>query len=498
MAASVAGLTVVQPLTAAPPLLLASLLMNDGSGDSDGVSGIADAIQGRLLPSDGRTVIVNFLTGPFGLWNPLDQSDTGDSTVPSTTIGVASALPFLSQQGLAALPPTGPLAPGQLPNFPQPEVPGQVVAFDAPSLQIGEAIVTSPPMGPFPMSSDVVTSYGYDLSSYATVSALNPFALTNSVAAYLNGALSPVEVNAKGEVVCRHALSCNVDDLNIVRVPIDGGYIITFTHPDGTKITATVVTRDGVTYVTYENNGPLPLVRPLRDYGGLLGNELADFLEPALTALVYWGYRDATGANGNGLLPTPAETIQSLLNFIVGVKQGIESLFRAHEPSRVSGPAPTRIDAGTATDPDEPAPVKSDNKTPAPSSPPVQEPVAADDPAPTVTEPKHEPEPASTEKEPADGSSQQSTPGGTPQGSDDASDPDATPPSKGGKSESRDRETKSEARASRNAEEANGSKDTDSKDSDSKNSKDSKDSKNTDSKANSTDKKASGSSSDAG
>ncbi|WP_199253982.1 ICP22 family protein [Mycolicibacterium mengxianglii] len=370
-------MTVVQPLTAAPPLLLAALLMDGRSGDDTGVSGVAAAIQDRLLPSNGRGVIVNFLTGPFGIWNSIGDSENPGSTVPSTTLGVASGLPFLGQQGLSLDAPQLPLLPAVPPAVPGAAVPPwPVVSFDVPSLQIGNAIVTPPPpVGPSLPPDGVVTDYGYSLSEYTGVAALNPFAVTNSVAAYLNRALSPVQVSPDGSLVCRDNAPCNVDELEIERYKdADGVLHITFRNPDGSVVKATIKTRDGVTYVTYDDAGPLPLVRPLRDYGGLLGNELADVLEPALTALVYWGYRDATGESGNGILPSPAETIQSLLDFVVGVVEGVKSLFEAHTPVTATVQPLARAEEPTTTPTEEPIPGPAGEPRPEPTPEPDNHP----------------------------------------------------------------------------------------------------------------------------
>lgn len=453
VAVSVAGLTLIQPLTAAPPLLLAAMLMDrDDSGQIDGVSGIADAIQGRLMPSDGKTVIVNFLTGPFGLWNPLDESDGFGGTVPSTTLGVASSMPFLNQQGWNVTPPPlPPLAPGVLPVIP-PAAPGATFAFDLPSLQIGEAVVPTPPVGPFPVpsSGEVFVSTGYDLTSYAAVSMLNPLALSNSVAAYLNRALSPVQVNPDGTVTCRLGLSCS--DIDVTTEKIDGVLYVTFKNPDGTIVKAKIETRNGRTYVTYEDDGSLPLVRPLRDYFGLLGNELADVLEPALTALVYWGYRDATNGTG-GLLPTPAETIKALLDFVVGVKEGIESLFVPHGATiNVQSLLPT-TDLTPTTDPDEDEVVDpgEDNKKPQSSAPttpveePQEEPLPSVDPdEPTSEEPVEEPVDEDTElpaEEPGDDDAEETpdVPADTGTDAPDEDDADSdTDEGTGGSGEDRD------------------------------------------------------------
>jgi hypothetical protein len=52
-------------------------------------------------------------------------------------------------------------------------------------------------------------------------------------------------------------------------------------------------TPDGVTtvYVTYEAKG-LPMLQPIRDFGGDLGNAFADIVEPVLTVLVNASYTD--------------------------------------------------------------------------------------------------------------------------------------------------------------------------------------------------------------
>lgn len=340
VAASVAGLTVIQPLTAAPPLLLAALLMDDKTSEGTGVSGVADALQGKLLPADGKSAFVNFLTGPFGLWNALDEAADPELVVPSTALGVASSMPFTAPPPKPASPAEVPaaIAPTLVPGaVPLPTLPGPVFDFDLPTLQIGDTVINPPQPSNWNIPGrPVVTSYEYNLGSYAAASLLNPFTLTNSVAAYLERTLTGavVPVNPDGSVGCGKGLdTCNVGGGVISQTTDANGVThIKFTTATGKVVEATVETRDGVTYVTYKDNGSLPLVRPLRDYGGLLGNELADILEPALTALVYWGYRDAIG-DGNSLLPTVAETIRAALDFIVGVKQGLESLFQPHTPA---------------------------------------------------------------------------------------------------------------------------------------------------------------------
>ncbi|CAN5540771.1 hypothetical protein BH10ACT9_BH10ACT9_50820 [soil metagenome] len=389
VAVSVAGLTVIQPLTAAPPLLLAALLMD---GDTADYTGLADTISGKLLPADGKAVVLNFLTGPFGIWNALEGDENHEDVVPSTALGIASSLPFMAPPV-----PAGALPPAMLPAVVGPPLPTTVPAplpvynVDVPTMEIGDPTPVKPPVEPtVPPIQPVVTSFGYDLGSYATATLINPFAWTNAVAAYLERTLTGavVPVNPDGSVGCG-------DDASECHVP--GGVISQFTDEDGVKhvtfttdqgkvVEATVETRNGVTYVTYDDDGALPLVRPLRDYGGLLGNELADVLEPALTALVYWGYRDAAGENDNLFLPSMADTIRAVLDFIVGVKEGLESLLEPHDaaPTTAALAAPAEDadvdDATPEVTAPEPVDETSSSPTPEPSTP---EPL---DPAPISVE----------------------------------------------------------------------------------------------------------------
>jgi len=68
-----------------------------------------------------------------------------------------------------------------------------------------------------------------------------------------------------------------------------GHYIV---GTDGTVISHEPVS-DGVTtvYVTYEVDG-LPMLKPIRDFGGDVGNAVADVVEPVLTVLVNASYTD--------------------------------------------------------------------------------------------------------------------------------------------------------------------------------------------------------------
>ena len=68
-----------------------------------------------------------------------------------------------------------------------------------------------------------------------------------------------------------------------------GHYIV---GTDG-KIVRVDPVRDGVTtvYVTYQTDG-LPMLKPIRDFGGDVGNAFADVVEPVLTVLVNASYTD--------------------------------------------------------------------------------------------------------------------------------------------------------------------------------------------------------------
>ncbi|MBV9514253.1 MAG: PE-PPE domain-containing protein [Mycobacteriaceae bacterium] len=98
--------------------------------------------------------------------------------------------------------------------------------------------------------------------------------------------------------------------------------------PNGTVL-AQIPVQGNITYVTFESNR-LPLVRPLLLLPG--GNILADAVEPFLTALVDWGYKDNQPIPANpgvtrpvGLLPSLTEDATAIQQVQTSVPQGVQA-----------------------------------------------------------------------------------------------------------------------------------------------------------------------------
>jgi hypothetical protein len=133
-------------------------------------------------------------------------------------------------------------------------------------------------------------AYEYNINSSAPVDPLNPFALGNSLAAYVYGygaertAVIPDDIieeakDQSADAVHYHYI-LNADGTQIDRLDL----------PLGTT----------TTYVTFDS-GDLPLLRPVRLLPG--GDILADALEPTIEELVNAGYADGLGVEGNEAIP---------------------------------------------------------------------------------------------------------------------------------------------------------------------------------------------------
>ncbi|MET0703582.1 MAG: PE-PPE domain-containing protein [Mycobacterium sp.] len=305
VAASVVGLTIAQPLaTTAVPLMLAALIVESQSPSTPD-SGIGSFINSKF-PLDRPNVYVNFLTDPFGIWralaqNPGERTYSPDNVLASSSWG-GGATPKLQETSWA---PDGNLATGG-----------------------GAPWIRNPVPQPIdPATPPVANIHEYDLFGNAQTYLLNPFAAANSFVAAIDQRLTP---NPQLPLTEGGALDCTAGGMSCTN---DGGVVhVTYVDEDGNTITARVQTVDGVTYVSYDAPDGLPLVRPLRELG-TPGNALADALEPALTALVHYGYADndplANPGHHLGLLPKLSETRTFVRDFVDGVRQGAESLVNA-------------------------------------------------------------------------------------------------------------------------------------------------------------------------
>jgi hypothetical protein len=145
---------------------------------------------------------------------------------------------------------------------------------------------------PTPSDTGVPTldvAYEYNINSDAPVDPLNPFALGNSLAAYVYdyGAQSTAVIP---DSVMAEAQSTNPSTQHYAYVIDTNGNIIgTPTPVDGTT-----------TYVTIQQDN-LPLTRPLRLIPG--GDIVADAIDPTMTQLVNAGYNDGKGMPGDPAIP---------------------------------------------------------------------------------------------------------------------------------------------------------------------------------------------------
>jgi hypothetical protein len=133
-------------------------------------------------------------------------------------------------------------------------------------------------------------AYEYNINSDAPTYPINLLADANSLAAYAYG--YGAQSTAKVPQVAMDEAK------NTSPTTVHHHYIV---DSEGNIVgTPTPLPDSNITYVTVQSDG-LPLVRPLRSIPG--GDVVADAVEPTLTVLVNWGYKD------NQPIPTnPGET----------------------------------------------------------------------------------------------------------------------------------------------------------------------------------------------
>lgn len=325
VAAAVVGLTVAQPLaTVAAPVVLAALVV-EGSSTNQSGEGVADFFHGKFKGS-ADPLLVNFLTGPFGIWRALAGSPDEHNTVMSSGWGAANASLLVGYLG--ATDPHGDMLTKTtwvLDNNVANPNGGFGTRYPAFALIGVNPIPTAAPEG----ATVISTAYEYDINGNAPQFILNPVADLNSLAAYFSRRLTqadlPMPVDADG----------TIRDPDGAALPA-GSCTVTCRfedYPDGNggTVTVRVTTVGGVTYVGYETEH-LPLVQPLIDHGGEPGAKIAGVIEPALTAAVDYGYPDNDPLANPGtleraaLVPSRAETERFVKQFAEGVKTGLDSL----------------------------------------------------------------------------------------------------------------------------------------------------------------------------
>jgi hypothetical protein len=168
----------------------------------------------------------------------------------------------------------------------------------------------------------VDVAYEYNINSDAPTYPIDVLADLNSLAAYIYG----------------------YGGQSSARLPNPPGGLQPGTHyvvaPDGTYTTYPAT--GNITYVTFESDG-LPLLRPLQLIPG--GNILVDALQPTVTALVDWGYKDNQPIPQDpgvtrpvGLLPSASEDATAIHQLQASVPQGVRAGAAAAQQD-VSSPA---------------------------------------------------------------------------------------------------------------------------------------------------------------
>jgi hypothetical protein len=354
VAASVVGLTIAMPLASTAIPLAMTALVIEGSSTNPSGAGIEDFFNDKLL-HDGPEIYVNFLTGPFGIWQALTEHPESavnpDNVVLSSGWGAANASLLMSY--LAATDPTSPA------------LTKTAWVLDNNVANPNGGFGTRYPLfgligvNPIPPPTDagavvISTAYEYDINGNAPKYFLNPFAMANSLVAYFDRRLTPSDltlpIDDQGTPTCGSGgVSCRIGT-----DPVDGHPVTYFSYTQGQNVvTGRIEQVNGITYVGYDSPDGLPLVAPLRDLGPP-GNVIADAIEPALTALVDYGYPDNNplanpgGLERAGFVPTTSETQTFLHNFADGIQQGaqslVENLQAALGGTQYVGPAGTSAD----------------------------------------------------------------------------------------------------------------------------------------------------------
>ncbi len=307
-AGSVLGVAATQPHSIASGLVDLAALIVVGSSTNPTGSGVEDFYGGKFKPADPNDiVVVNFLSGPTGIEDAL----TGNNDVVlASGWGASNASHVLVTDDS----PNVEKALWVLDN--NLNIPNGGFATRYPGFS--RLVLIDPTPTPTDAGATVIeTRYEYDINSDAPGYPLNAVATANSLVAYLDGH------EHQSDVVLPVDEQGNVIDQNGNPVPCPS--------------TCTVHTANGpvyiekvgdVTYVTYPTDG-LPLVQPLRALPG--GDVLADAIEPALTAVVNYGYPDnnpigdPNQSQPAGFVPSAPETKQFVANFTAGVRQGIQN-----------------------------------------------------------------------------------------------------------------------------------------------------------------------------
>ncbi len=315
--ATAGGVAVVHPEAVASTMYDLAALIIEGSSTNPTGDGIAEFYGGKFAEDrdakDGEVVQVNFFTGPFGVYDALKNRTEEDNIVMSSGWGAANVsllLTYLEATGGDDSVATN--AVYVLDNNVARPNGGFGTRYPVFAL-IG---VNPLPTPTSPGAKVIDVGYEYDINGNAPAYVLNPFAMANSLAAYFDNRLNQTEVNLpvdeNGDLVLSEK-ECNTD----CRKSIEAGNDTTVVLRSGETVVIKKV--DDTTYISYRRDG-LPLLEPLRTYGGDAGDKVADAIEDPLTDIVNYGYPGNDPlANPDvyrpaALVPAPDETATFLSN----------------------------------------------------------------------------------------------------------------------------------------------------------------------------------------
>jgi hypothetical protein len=310
--AAAGGAAVVHPETVASTMYDLSALITEGSSTNPTGAGIEDFYKGKFAEERDQ-ITVNFFTGPFGVYDALAANTDEGNVVMSSGWGAANVsllLTYLKATGGDDRVATN--AVYVLDN----SVARPNGGFGTRYPVFAVIGVNPLPTPASPGAQVIDVGYEYDINGNTPAYVLNPFAMANSLATYFDNRLNQNDVNlpvdADGELTLSDA-ECSTECQASIGSGADTTVLL------GTGETVVIKKVGETTYISYRRDG-LPLLQPLRTYGGVAGNRFADAIEDPLTDFVNFGYpgndplKNPNVYRPAALLPTPQETATFLRN----------------------------------------------------------------------------------------------------------------------------------------------------------------------------------------
>ena len=358
-AAAVGSVVATQPQSVASTPVELSALVVVGSSTNPTGDGIREFYNGKFEPADGNVTTVNSGPARVGIYQGTAQNISDDDTVVmSSGWGAANASLLLTY-----LKATGSNDP-VLTN-PQLYVLDNDVATPnggfGTRLPAFALVGVNPLLTPTDPGTPVVSVvYEHDINSNIPAYLWNLPAYANSLLAYFDRRLNqdelylPVDDEGNPLDAIGNPLPERSCEGTACRVQVG-------VDDEGEPEYARILVVDDTTYVSYESNR-LPLVEPLRLLGEA-GDRIADAVEPAMRAVVDYGYpyNDPLAAPDEyipaRLIPRRGETATFVKQFADGVREGLETLNDdAPQPPGSSESRKARETTVVTTETTDPAP----------------------------------------------------------------------------------------------------------------------------------------------